>query len=914
MMNSRPWLQSLKIDPTKPLTNLEIAEILIKYCDKRILENNCFERHLTGEMLKPVISSLGSVAREMRTRADTTDTKLADLVLKVNTVSQYFEHLFTSLKSGLHDTFFRIGSDMRQVLDRMFINHKTQNHVSSPSNSSEITPSVYENQSSSSSLSNTCVSSDNTSEREKQLVNHTQCHTDNTYLCATCSQAFPGKTDLNHHAQLCHSDSSTNSQHSVQTTINIANNVSQDLECNKCYKCDKSFQTYENLKIHMATDHTEVYPDKPVYSSTINHYACNEKDTLDDIVLTWSDKCDLCGFNACSESELLEHIRTTHERNAPTCKFCNLTLASNSKLNNHINLKHKEAQPSIISPITQLDGLDLDSFDFDQGTSNTSKRTTNYKLNQTKQTEKIIKDAKKSDYEVTINNNDQNSTIRCSSGFYLQVGRPCFSSLGNGSVLNTSSLVITVDDVTKTSDLNGSETNLIMHFSFMNSLQSCGGVRVHLHHSTRTIQIQGSFLMPNKQRAAAWFVTNVVEKRFKDLAKAKKFAIQSVNNEINKMKNAPHLSSSGSCCQECNISFKTQSRPTLCENCQKLFHKSCHKEHTKSCVPSTLRLQNKNSSSTGFSVSSATPEATSCASSSIQTYTTSLSSSHQVRSTTPTASSTSAPLNSLSSTIVSFVPSTTLSSPIPGPSSSNTSAQPSSPPHAVSNDVPKKNPKRKQKASPPVCQKEATIEFLQNELNAAQTRIVQLDTDIKDKDQQLSVQRARIKFLEDKHNQDILDKYFPHKEKATQPVRTPPSRHCSPCDPPPCSYQRTCPPAPCSCSGMLSCHNRIATIPDDLLKKVESISDEIQDLLSAVNTLNAKVDYLEQSKAFQTNKAPIFSSQTAESHESRETASNTSHDASIVSIEDLISDNLDAAADSTETLPLNSVLPTNLLL
>ena len=413
--------------------------------------------------------------------------------------------------------------------------------------------------------------------------------------------------------------------------------------------------------------------------------------------------------------------------------------------------------------------------------------------------------------------------------------------------------------------------------------------------------------MPNKQRAAAWFVNNVVENRFKDLAKAKKFAIQNVNNEINKMKNAPLSSSSKDKYQECSILFKAQSRPTLCDQCKKLFHRSCHKEHTNYCTSPTLSLHNETStSSTGPPVSSAVPVA------SLRPSFGALTSSQHETTTVPAVSSTSVPLNSSSSTIVPLLPPTALPLPNPKPSSSNTPSQTSSPTLAASNNIPKKNQKRKQKASPPVCQKEATIEFLQNELKAAQTRIVQLDADIKDKDQQLSVQHARIKILEDKHNQDILDKYFPHKDKETvAPDPPPPSHHCSQCAPPPCTYHRSCNPAPNYCSSKHPCQNLDSSIPEDLVKKVENISNEMRHLLGAVNTLNDKVDDLEQFKASHTNKSRMYSVPPMESPEEPVPNSN---DASIVSIEDLMSDDLDTAADKTDSLPLNSLHLTNHLL
>ena len=136
----------------------------------------------------------------------------------------------------------------------------------------------------------------------------------------------------------------------------------------------------------------------------------------------------------------------------------------------------------------QIDGGELDSFQF-CNVSQATVRSSNYTLNQDKQTEKIVKDALKNDYEISVNNDDQNVTIRCNSGFYLQVAKPCFTTLDNGSVFTKAGIAVALDDVKITHDKNKTEATRLLHFSFMTNLVSCGGVRIHLHHSTRTIQI-----------------------------------------------------------------------------------------------------------------------------------------------------------------------------------------------------------------------------------------------------------------------------------------------------------------------------------------------------------------------------------------------------------------------------------------
>ena len=85
-------------------------------------------------------------------------------------------------------------------------------------------------------------------------------------------------------------------------------------------------------------------------------------------------------------------------------------------------------------------------------------------------------------------------------------------------------------DVVTTKDRSGFEGTMLMHFEFMNEKSRIGTAAVHLHHSTRTLQIQGSHIMPDSSKAAVWFYNNFISIRFKELAKAKKFDISNVNS------------------------------------------------------------------------------------------------------------------------------------------------------------------------------------------------------------------------------------------------------------------------------------------------------------------------------------------------------------------------------------------------
>ena len=130
-------------------------------------------------------------------------------------------------------------------------------------------------------------------------------------------------------------------------------------------------------------------------------------------------------------------------------------------------------------------------------------------------------------YDVTIINGNQNCNIKCSSGFYLQVARPCFSALGKGSVFTHLNVSIAVTDMIVTNDKNTVEANRQIRFKLSKKNDHLAGVVVHIYHSSRLVQIQSSDSLTNGCKAAIWFVRM---KRFHEQANAKKFQIKETNN------------------------------------------------------------------------------------------------------------------------------------------------------------------------------------------------------------------------------------------------------------------------------------------------------------------------------------------------------------------------------------------------
>ena len=646
-----------------------------------------------------------------------------------------------------------------------------------------------------------------------------------------------------------------------------------------CPFCTLTFTSEEHLNGHLMNYHS-------CFPTAFKCHVCEivyraKSDFLDHIQtlhissnnlqLIIMYKCLNCYYETRSESDLQRHIETSHLSPVVTCEVCNLSFNDSRNLNNHISLFHSNPStlltPSchpdlpmhvdgelLLQNIPQIDGPNQELYEFADLPAVSSSRTASYSLNQGKQTRKIIEDASLNDYEVTVNNADQNATVKCSSGFYIQVAKASFT-LEKPTVLSAANVTVTVDEVIITKDKNGLEATKLIHFSFMNEQEALGGVAVHLHHSNRTIQIQGSHIMPDSTRAALWFLNNVTLIRFRNIAKTKKFEIKNFNDAAVKIPkkrvpNHPNLNS----CQSCHSIFNTQSKPSQCICCSKFFHKRCIKEHLKECrrqspptpLPSApvspLSIsQSKRSRLASTDIASAIPAQDRPHPTEIPGIKSSLyfvpsASSFQRPSTTTSmslSSSTSLPsrvstATTFSSRILSHQSSST-PQPVSVPdvlspptttsatgtlSSSSTSSSrtlpglPGAPPLSVGPHVSIRPANKKQK-SVPTTSADHSREILEKELNAAQTKIVMLDSQLKDKDEERAVLYARIKILEEKQNTEILNKYFPHPEaqfksssssSKTPTIPSPQKQSCQAC--------QTCPsPAP-SCT-----HTRCSAAP-----------------------------------------------------------------------------------------------------
>ena len=455
----------------------------------------------------------------------------------------------------------------------------------------------------------------------------------------------------------------------------------------------------------------------------------------------------------------------------------------------------------------------------------------NFSLNQDIQVEKLVNDASINNCEFSQNNSDQNVNIKCSAGFYKAVAMPAFSSLSPGFSHLSPIATITCSNIEPSVDYKGIEFNRIFWFSARDSSGVSASITVHLHHTTRMVQVQGSAILSDGSVAAVWFVKNLLLGLFLKLGKERGHDISSFNQAVlnNNFKNICSDPPSSPHCPVCQKPLRKPAKPVKCFACKQTFHTKCHKQHpcngTPSRPPTISRLKRKaaDASSLEDSVLEITEEPTltdpGSSVSAIESLVfspapslqflpndatgssvTSLPTSSSTSLTPPSVSTTSVPtfhtsqtwsISNPISSLLQMLPTVVTSLPPPlssacatVPSSSGNPLAPLIPP-PTSNPPP---PKRQRKAAGPAVSEEAARqEFLKIQLNLAQTKISSQDATIKRKDESISILSERLRLLELGINNQMFSQYFP---TASAPGPPPPP----PAQAPPCSFWSSEPP------------------------------------------------------------------------------------------------------------------------
>ena len=476
-----------------------------------------------------------------------------------------------------------------------------------------------------------------------------------------------------------------------------------------------------------------------------------------------------------------------------------------------------------------------------------------FRLNQKKQLNKLRHDSRLTDFEIVVSPTEQSVSILCSTGFYTLVAVPSFAHTSVGTTHQVGDINMYCYDITGKIDDVGATVNAVIFYRMTNNIDksSAGGVTVHLHHTVRRVQIQGSTMVTRQSRASVWFVENYLLERFTAESRSKSFDISSFNTAVNNLV-SNHIEKINSMekCQACSGHFNGRSIREQCRLCTQSYHKKCIQSINHPCAvppgPSSLSrplIPVPASSTNLVSFPSHQPIAvhqpvSDTASTPLLTLPLSAhggDGSNEPASNVPTGGPTSSAPSSNIISNDSLVVTTTLDpsrppfTPQPGTSKEN---QPR---------VPKNAPKSK--AGVAVSKDGIALEFSRIEVNTIRARLKMLETKNKDLEFQNSILLERVSIFEKAEKEATYEKYFPKADAVPSSIRSG-TTSLSP-TPAPCSHKQThcCHTSFHCCQAISSCQQSTPASPNH--ETLDIILNSLAELKTEVSALKSKVIILE---------------------------------------------------------------------
>ena len=201
-------------------------------------------------------------------------------------------------------------------------------------------------------------------------------------------------------------------------------------------------------------------------------------------------------------------------------------------------------------------------------------RRATFALNKKRLTRNLKKDAQIENFHTVYNNFDENVNIKCSSGFFLNVIGPGFLELAKQASDPANPLVIDglklqCNNERASLDNCNLLVNMIYNFTVSDPANSSilGSVRVHVHVTTKLVQLQGAKVIRGT-KAPVWFHQNVLKDTLKREAEKRKAEIDNTNREVLEIDSSP--------CKNCNKTVNSEKDKAFqCISCSKIYHKKC---------------------------------------------------------------------------------------------------------------------------------------------------------------------------------------------------------------------------------------------------------------------------------------------------------------------------------------------------
>ena len=497
-----------------------------------------------------------------------------------------------------------------------------------------------------------------------------------------------------------------------------------------------------------------------------------------------------------------------------------------------------------------------------------SLKQASFKLNQKKQLSKLRQDALLTDFNITVSPTEQSVSVMCSTGFYTLVAVPSFSNIMVGSKTHIAGVTLFCNDITGKIDDVGANVNAVIHFRYSTPDQtSSGGIVVHMHHTARRVQVQGSSMVNRRVRANVWFVENFLLEQFTALSQNKTYDISKFNDAVTKMvTNHIDKLNAAEKCNVCSGLFNGRSIYEQCPLCSRSFHKKCSGDHA--CPAKTKTRYSQPSSQLTNTAKIPSDQTVSLNTAAVgQGRRPLLIPASTFSSTSPTISTTvdSSPIAIATSTLPALAVSAACSTTSLIPIMPTSIADPNNPvtddevidpsdeqsnaqmvpyrldPHS-SPFIPRAGPsiekgkgrgKNKTKPALATSSDGIDLEFARVEVNTIRAKLKDREKEVKDLEFQNSILLERLSVFEKAEKQLIYDRYFPKPSSLpTQPCSDPPPARIPACQSSCCRPRHYC----CEPQPRCTAHDNLSSPQHDVLDAIRKSIEELRDDIIMVKT------------------------------------------------------------------------------
>ena len=735
----------------------------------------------------------------------------------------------------------------------------------------------------------TCDLCDLIFKTNSSLREHVRSHSQiNQLECDKCEAVFRSEGDMATHIQ---------DKHPLSENVGIGDFFFSQIEGNTfgsparhCNQCDRTFPNLNNLHNHIESEHTRCVP----------------------------PDCDRCELTFDTHSSLDEHVAEVH---APVHLY-GPTLSDHQSGQHDLDDENELDMNASYRPdisendqdlfIPQLDGvvdIPSDSSTVSQYPSIQTRQTfytqlassskaphehvrlAPYTLNKEKQIKGLGKNANAPDFTVDVTN-ETNASVHCSTGFYEAVVKPALLGLGEGYSDVVGGVPLRCVGVTIKRDQLGRNINHVLRFQSGAEAQT-KNTTLHLHHSQQHVQVQGG--------ATLWFLDHFLKNLFTNGARNKQFDIKSLNIVFSaaaaKYNRSGLTEGLAKFCSHCSKQFRTTSKPVLCVKCSRSFHnaKSNRCLIIHSCPGASTTTKNlAPGNQTSSQASSSSDVATSTSTISVQALPVSaylttntedpMCSSVNVPVQAP-VSNLSPPITAIHGQVPTSMPETQLNPSVSNQTSTTTNSD-----------------SRKKRNDIHQTREKTEIEFLSIELNKAKTKILLLDSEKKELEQRISIQKSKLDILEKSQNGPPQQAPGTAQSLASSPSSTPccySAPRCNPC----CGSSCLSP-----CRKALTCSNvsfsHCTTRPCDQISSIlAKISQDLSTVLGQVLPAHSIPDHTELQNSPRREGSPTFFEGTNSASASQPLPPNKKSSQNLCSDESTFPSNLrDTSAASIEVV------------